>query len=119
MDTFEAVFFDTREGAWFDLNLKTGEHYDDAYPSLAVPLFTERYHMLNSVMVADVLETLQRKGLLQFPGGIPASLMKGTNQQWDYPNGWAPINHMIIEGLRKLNNPTFVTFFSWYKKKIS
>ncbi|KAK6114320.1 Trehalase family protein [Brugia pahangi] len=106
VDTFEAVFFDTREGAWFDLNLKTGEHYDDAYPSLAVPLFTECYHMLNSAMVADVLETLQRKGLLQFPGGIPASLMKGTNQQWDYPNGWAPINHMIIEGLRKSNNPT-------------
>ncbi|VIO88161.1 Uncharacterized protein BM_BM7902 [Brugia malayi] len=57
-------------------------------------------------MVADVLETLQRKGLLQFPGGTPASLMKSTNQQWDYPNGWAPINHMIIEGLRKSNNPT-------------
>ncbi|CAG9530312.1 unnamed protein product [Cercopithifilaria johnstoni] len=106
VDTFEAVFFDTREGAWFDLNLKTGEHYDDAYPSLAVPLFTECYHMLNIGMMADVLETLQRKGLLQFPGGIPASLMKGTNQQWDYPNGWAPINHMIIEGLRKSNNPT-------------
>ncbi|VDK84897.1 unnamed protein product [Litomosoides sigmodontis] len=106
VDTFEAVFFDTREGAWFDLNLKTGEHYDDAYPSLAVPLFTECYHMLNSGMMVDVLETLQRKGLLQFPGGIPTSLMKGTNQQWDYPNGWAPINHMIIEGLRKSNNPT-------------
>ncbi|VBB32602.1 unnamed protein product [Acanthocheilonema viteae] len=106
VDTFEAVFFDTREGAWFDLNVKTGEHYDDAYPSLAVPLFTECYHMLNSGMMVDVLETLQRKGLLQFPGGIPASLMKGTNQQWDYPNGWAPINHMIIEGLRKSNNPT-------------
>lgn len=74
MDTFEAVFFDTREGAWFDLNLKTGEHYDDAYPSLAVPLFTECYHMLNSGMMVDVLETLQRKGLLQFPGGIPARL---------------------------------------------
>ncbi|MCP9257271.1 Trehalase [Dirofilaria immitis] len=77
VDTFEAVFFDTREGAWFDLNVKTGEHYDDAYPSLAVPL------LLNVII-----------------------LMKGTNQQWDYPNGWAPINHMIIEGLRKSNSPT-------------
>ncbi|VDK35773.1 unnamed protein product, partial [Gongylonema pulchrum] len=106
VDTFEAVFFDTSEGAWFDLNYKTGEHYDDAYPSLAVPLFTECYQALNSAMMVDVLETLQRKGLLQFPGGVPASLIKGTNQQWDYPNGWAPINHMIIEGLRKSNNPT-------------
>lgn len=43
--------------------------------------------------------------------------MKGTNQQWDYPNGWAPINHMIIEGLRKSNNPTFVTFHSTKNKR--
>lgn len=41
--------------------------------------------------------------------------MKGTNQQWDYPNGWAPINHMIIEGLRKSNNPTFVSSYSTKK----
>lgn len=72
MDTFEAVFFDDREGAWFDLNSVTGEHFDDAYPSIAVPLFTECYHVLNSPMTFDVLETLQRKGLLQFPGGVPA-----------------------------------------------
>uniref|UniRef100_A0A914ZI99 Trehalase n=1 Tax=Parascaris univalens TaxID=6257 RepID=A0A914ZI99_PARUN len=105
VDTFEAVFFDDREGAWFDLNIRTGERDDDAYPSLAVPLFTECYSSLNNHMMVDVLETLQRKGLLQFPGGVPTSLMKGTNQQWDYPNGWAPINHMIIEGLRKSNHP--------------
>lgn len=48
---------------------------------------------------------------------IYCSLMKGTNQQWDYPNGWAPINHMIIEGLRKSNNPTFVTFHSTKNKR--
>ncbi|KHN84655.1 Dual specificity protein phosphatase 14 [Toxocara canis] len=56
-------------------------------------------------MMIEVLETLHRKGLLQFPGGVPMSLIRGTHQQWDYPNGFAPINHMVIEGLRKSNHP--------------
>uniref|UniRef100_A0A1I7V9C6 Trehalase n=2 Tax=Loa loa TaxID=7209 RepID=A0A1I7V9C6_LOALO len=105
VDTFEAVFFDDREGSWFDFNLNTGERIDDTYPSIAVPLFTECYSSLNNPMLVEVLGTLQRKGLLQFPGGIPASLIRGSNQQWDYPNGFAPINHMVIEGLRKSNHP--------------
>ncbi|CAG9530313.1 unnamed protein product [Cercopithifilaria johnstoni] len=105
VDTFEAVFFDEREGSWFDFNLNTGERVDDTYPSIAVPLFTECYSSLNNPMLVDVLGTLQRKGLLQFPGGIPASLIRSSNQQWDYPNGFAPINHMVIEGLRKSNHP--------------
>ncbi|VDM91675.1 unnamed protein product [Onchocerca ochengi] len=105
VDTFEAVFFDYREGSWFDFNLNTGERVDDTYPSMAVPLFTECYSSLNNPMLVEVLGTLQRKGLLQFPGGIPASLIRSSNQQWDYPNGFAPINHMVIEGLRKSNHP--------------
>lgn len=72
VDTFEAVFFDDREGSWFDFNLNTGERVDDTYPSIAVPLFTECYSSLNNPMLVEVLGTLQRKGLLQFPGGIPA-----------------------------------------------
>ncbi|VBB34212.1 unnamed protein product, partial [Acanthocheilonema viteae] len=105
VDTFETVFFDDREGSWFDFNLNTGERVDDTYPSIAVPLFTECYSSLNNPMLVEVLGTLQRKGLLQFPGGIPASLIRSSNQQWDYPNGFAPINHMVIEGLRKSNHP--------------
>lgn len=39
----------------------------------------------------------QRSGALQYPGGIPASL-KESGQQWDYPNAWPPLQHMLIEG---------------------
>lgn len=31
--------------------------------------------------------------------GIPASSEKGTNQQWDYPNCWPPLQIIIIQGL--------------------
>uniref|UniRef100_A0A183D9Y6 Trehalase n=1 Tax=Gongylonema pulchrum TaxID=637853 RepID=A0A183D9Y6_9BILA len=101
VDTFTDIFYDKKEGAWFDVNLRTGQRNYEAYPSIAVPLFAECYRRLDRRMMTNVLNTLQRNGLLQFPGGVPVSLIQGTNQQWDYPNGWANINHMIIDGLRR------------------
>jgi neutral trehalase len=38
-------------------------------------------------------------------GGIPASLENRTKEQWDYPNGWAPSNHLFIESLRRCSHP--------------
>lgn len=43
--------------------------------------------------------------MYDYPGGVPTSLIRDTNQQWDFPNGWSPTNHMIIEGMRKSSNP--------------
>lgn len=53
------------------MNLKTGERIYGAYPSIAVPLFAECYRRLDTRMMTDVMNTLQRNGLFQFPGGIP------------------------------------------------
>uniref|UniRef100_A0A915Q0L4 Trehalase n=1 Tax=Setaria digitata TaxID=48799 RepID=A0A915Q0L4_9BILA len=103
IDTFTDIFYDKKEKAWFDVNLRTGERNYEAYPSIAIPLFAECYQRLDTRMMTDVLNTLQRNGLLNFPYGVPVSLIKGTNQQWDFPNGWANVNHMIIEGLRRSN----------------
>ncbi|MCP9261871.1 Alpha-trehalose glucohydrolase [Dirofilaria immitis] len=44
-------------------------------------------------------------GVYDYPGGVPTSLNKESKQQWDFPNGWSPTNHMIIEGMRKSSNP--------------
>lgn len=47
---------------------------------------------------------LQKAGAFNYPGGIPTSLVKETNEQWDFPNGFPPLQHLIIEGMRKSNN---------------
>lgn len=39
----------------------------------------------------------QRSGALRYPGGVPTSL-KESGQQWDYPNAWPPLQHMLIDG---------------------
>ncbi|KAK3030633.1 hypothetical protein RJ639_035837 [Escallonia herrerae] len=49
-------------------------------------------------MVVDkVAQSLQRSSLLH-DAGIATSLTN-SGQQWDFPNGWAPIQHMIVDGL--------------------
>jgi len=33
---------------------------------------------------------LQDLGVLDYPGGIPTSLLD-SGEQWDFPNAWAPL----------------------------
>ncbi|KAH7698927.1 Trehalase protein 5, partial [Aphelenchoides avenae] len=44
-------------------------------------------------------------GAFSYPNGVPQSEIQGTGEQWDFPNGWSPSNHMLIEGLRKSESP--------------
>lgn len=46
---------------------------------------------------ALVVEALNKSGLV-LPAGIATSL-RNTGQQWDFPNAWAPLVDMVIEGL--------------------
>ena len=45
------------------------------------------------------LAALQMSGLV-LPGGIATSL-RFTGHQWDYPNAWAPLVHVVVEGCRE------------------
>ncbi|MGH2643945.1 MAG: alpha,alpha-trehalase TreF [Chitinophagaceae bacterium] len=59
----------------------------------AAPLF---FKIATSSQAKNV-QNIIRKRFLK-PGGVVATL-KNTGQQWDAPNGWAPLEYMTIEGL--------------------
>ena len=46
----------------------------------------------------QLLDQLKSSGVLDFPGGIPNSLIK-SGEQWDFPNAWPPSVQMIVIGL--------------------
>eukprot|EP00878_Enallax_costatus_P016595 GHUV01017413.1.p1 GENE.GHUV01017413.1~~GHUV01017413.1.p1 ORF type:complete len:351 (+),score=99.53 GHUV01017413.1:657-1709(+) len=52
---------------------------------------------------AAVVQALKASGLIG-PAGIATTLYP-TGQQWDYPNGWPPLQHMLIEGSRLYGGP--------------
>ncbi|XP_030500131.2 probable trehalase isoform X1 [Cannabis sativa] len=109
----EIVFWNDEMGQWFDYWLnKNSSHEQDQetqtwnvenqnqkiFASNFIPLWIESFHS-DDFVVEKVMKSLQSSGLL-CSCGIATSLTD-SGEQWDFPNGWAPIQHMIIEGLAK------------------
>ncbi|XP_025801375.1 probable trehalase [Panicum hallii] len=73
------------------------------FASNFIPIWLNAYHHSGSVKYVNeskskgVMRSLKASGLLH-SSGIAASLLN-TGQQWDFPNGWAPLQHLIVEGL--------------------
>lgn len=73
-------------------------------PTNFSPLFFGCFDKSKSGMLAlRMLDYINSTGIDDFPGGLPASLLD-SGQQWDMPNAWAPQQHWVSEGLRKLDN---------------
>jgi hypothetical protein len=71
------------------------------------PLWTQAYDSSNITRVRSILQSLQSSSLIQ-PAGL-TSTMANSTQQWDFPNGWAPLQHMIIVGLNSTGVPEAVS----------
>uniref|UniRef100_A0AC35FUA1 Trehalase n=1 Tax=Panagrolaimus sp. PS1159 TaxID=55785 RepID=A0AC35FUA1_9BILA len=100
-----AVFYNESEQMWLDYNIRTGAHNPTFYATLSTPLFTNCYNSLDQSKAEGVFKFFNRSHAFDYPGGVPHSMVRDVDQQWDFPNGWGHINHMIIEGLRKSEAP--------------
>ncbi|EYC31283.1 hypothetical protein Y032_0004g2073 [Ancylostoma ceylanicum] len=95
--TIYQVLWSESAGCWFDYDIKTDSHLHMFSDTNFFPMYTKATHPgFDSQRVVDYL---RRTGVLEFPGGIPSSLI-ATGQQWDFPNAWAPTMWILIEGLR-------------------
>uniref|UniRef100_A0A8D2JH97 Trehalase n=1 Tax=Varanus komodoensis TaxID=61221 RepID=A0A8D2JH97_VARKO len=98
-----AVLWDDQAGSWFDYDLLQQRKSTAFYPSNVAPLWAECG--VDAAVVEKALGYLQVRGsALSYANGLPASLAR-TGQQWDLPNAWAPLQHMVIEGLAKSSLP--------------
>ncbi|KAK7306857.1 hypothetical protein VNO77_44817 [Canavalia gladiata] len=70
----------------------------NVFASNFIPLWMEPFYTDTS-LVGRVVESLKSSGLLRVAG--VATSLTNSGQQWDFPNGWAPIQHMLVEGLLK------------------
>jgi len=86
-----------KEGYFMDYNFIDRKHTQ--IPSLAgmFPLFFN----IADQQQADATKMKIEKDFLK-PGGVVTTLNK-TGQQWDSPNGWAPLQWITIQGLRNYN----------------
>ncbi|HEU0109382.1 MAG TPA: alpha,alpha-trehalase TreA [Flavisolibacter sp.] len=78
---------------FFDYNFKKDQTTDKWAASGAMPLFVK----LASENQARFAQRNIKEKLLK-PGGI-ATTVYHTGQQWDAPNGWAPLQYITVKGL--------------------
>ncbi|XP_031389187.1 probable trehalase isoform X2 [Punica granatum] len=109
-EAITSIFWNEQKGQWLDYWLNysnscsepyiwdTLNQNQNVYASNFVPLWINPFYS-DASMVHKVVNSLKHSGLLQ-ASGIATSL-QNSGQQWDFPNGWAPLQHMIVEGLVK------------------
>ena len=81
-------------GYFMDYDFKADKH--TAIPSLA-GMYPLTFKMATPAQAAKAAKVINSQFLKA--GGV-VSTLTDNGQQWDYPNGWAPLQWMTIEGLR-------------------
>jgi len=72
----------------------------EALPVTAAGLFPLFLHVADQHQAKMEAQAVRRKLLM--PGGIATTLVE-SGQQWDQPNGWAPLQWVAIVGLKNYN----------------
>jgi alpha,alpha-trehalase len=86
--------WDERRGIYADYRWTESRHTDVLSAATLYPLFES----LASASQATRVATAVRASLLA-PGGLATTTLT-TGQQWDAPNGWAPLQWIAVRGLR-------------------
>ena len=93
-EAIQKYCWNEEKGFFMDYDFKTKQH--TSVPSLAgmFPFEAKIATADQAVRAAKIIETDFLKA-----GGL-VSTLNATGEQWDYPNGWAPLQWMSISGLR-------------------
>jgi len=93
-EAIEKYCWEESKGFYFDYDFIKKEHTNVYSLAGVVPLFFQIANDKAAQSVAKIIES----DFLQ-PGGLTTTL-SNTSEQWDAPNGWAPLQWMAIKGLR-------------------
>ena len=89
----DRYLWDPSRGAYLDYRWTKKEPIDHVTAATLYPLFTRVASEAQAASVAKAVEVELLK-----PGGIVATTLD-TGQQWDWPNGWAPLQWIAVAGL--------------------
>ena len=86
--------WDATTGCYRDYNWQLKAISKQLSIATTYPLY---FNMATTAQAKQIAALIQHKFLQ--PGGV-ATTLNSTGQQWDQPNGWAPLQYMTIIGLR-------------------
>ncbi|PWU01848.1 MAG: alpha,alpha-trehalase [Bacteroidetes bacterium] len=91
----EKYCWNDKAGYYADYNFKLNKSEDNITLAAMYPLF---FSLADRDRAAQT-KTIVLNNLLK-PGGLSTTMYK-TGEQWDAPNGWAPLQWMAIQGLER------------------
>jgi len=89
----DRYLWDPSRGVYLDYRWTKKQPIDHITAATLYPLFTRVASEAQAASVAKAVEAELLK-----PGGIVATTVN-TGQQWDWPNGWAPLQWIAVAGL--------------------
>jgi alpha,alpha-trehalase len=95
----DRYLWDQTRGAYFDYRWTQKTPVARISAATVFPLY---FGVASKSQAAAVARVITRE--LLRPGGIVTSPLR-TGQQWDAPNGWAPMQWLAIDGLRRNAEP--------------
>ena len=90
--------WNSEAGFYFDYDFSAGKQKESMTLAGTAPLF---FKIATAQQAKEVAVIIKEKFLMA--GGLVTSLIT-TGQQWDAPNGWAPLQWMSIIGLENYNH---------------
>lgn len=93
-ERMDKYFWDPVRGMFFDYDFMTRKRSTYDYATTFYPLWAGLATKAQARAVAGHLN------LFEQPGGLAMS-RNDSEAQWDYPYGWAPIQLLAVEGLRR------------------
>ena len=90
----QQYLWNQRQGLFFDYNFETSRQSDYRYVTTFYPLWVG---LATEEQARAIMKNLH---LFEQPGGLAMSL-RPSQGQWDYPFGWAPIQLLAVEGMRR------------------
>jgi alpha,alpha-trehalase len=105
---FDKHFWHEDKRSYFDLHIENLSSTDVYSLACVVPLYAK----LASDKQAECIASILADKFLQ-PGGLLTSL-SDTAQQWDAPNGWAPLHWFAVQGLRHYGHNELANTISAY-----
>lgn len=98
------MLWNEEAGAWLDFDIINQKPRPYFVASNLSPLWMRCYKPARREHIAKrVLDYIKEEKLDDFPGGIPTTTLH-SGEQWDWPNVWAPLQHILIVGLDNLED---------------
>lgn len=98
------VLWDEEDVSFYDYNMTSNGLNREFTPATLYPFWLGAHHRLNKEQMGQVLAQTQH-WLEAYPGILTTSVYN-TSQQWDFPNGWPPLQYIALRAMLNVYDVT-------------